>query len=120
MRASSPPDHPYFRIVAQLTTLSGARHTAAISGQEQRYRRPDHAHTRPAGPPAAEGPKAPDPRRDRQHAVSQEVRTTGPDGRERIAHAHELVCLWYKPFYMRAIKVILIRNPGTTYGFESR
>jgi len=42
------------------------------------------------------------------------VTITGPDGRQRTTHIHEFVCLWYKPFYTRAVKVILIRNPGTT------
>ncbi|MGH7733662.1 MAG: IS701 family transposase [Gemmatimonadales bacterium] len=46
------------------------------------------------------------------------VTITGPDGRERTAQIHEFVCLWYKPFYTRAVKVILIRNPGTTEGFD--
>jgi hypothetical protein len=46
------------------------------------------------------------------------VTITGPDGRERTAHVHAFVCLWYKPFYTRAVKVILIRNPGTTDGFD--
>jgi hypothetical protein len=43
---------------------------------------------------------------------------TSPDGRERTAHVHEFVCQWYKPFYTRAVKVILIRNPGRTEGFD--
>ena len=33
-------------------------------------------------------------------------------------HVHELVCLWYKPFHTRHVKMILIRNPGTTDGFD--
>ncbi len=28
------------------------------------------------------------------------------------------MCLWYKPFYTRPIKVILIRNPGSSEGFD--
>ena len=35
-------------------------------------------------------------------------------------HVHELICLWYKPFYTRPVKVILIRNPGTTDGLRRR
>ncbi|MGI8413753.1 MAG: hypothetical protein ACR2QA_14945 [Solirubrobacteraceae bacterium] len=42
----------------------------------------------------------------------------GPDGRQRTAHVHTFVCLWYTPFHTRAIKVILIRNPGRTEGFD--
>ena len=51
-------------------------------------------------------------------AIFTAVTITGPDRRSRTAHAHEFVCLWYKPFYTRAVKVILIRNPGTTEGFD--
>jgi hypothetical protein len=51
-------------------------------------------------------------------AVFTAVTITGPDGRERTAHIHELTCLWYKPFHTRPVKVILIRNPGTTDGFD--
>ena len=46
------------------------------------------------------------------------VTITGPDGRQRTVHVHELICLWYKPFYTRPVKVILIRNPGTDTGFD--
>ena len=51
-------------------------------------------------------------------AIFRPVTITGPDGRTRTAHIHEFVCLWYKPFYTRPIKVILIRNPGSSEGFD--
>jgi hypothetical protein len=51
-------------------------------------------------------------------ATFKPVTVTAPDGRERTVHVHELVCLWYKPFYTRAVKVILVRNPGTSEGFD--
>ena len=51
-------------------------------------------------------------------AVFQAVTITGTDGRQRTAHIHEFICLWYKPFYTRPVKVTLIRNPGTTEGFD--
>jgi hypothetical protein len=51
-------------------------------------------------------------------AIFTAVTITGPDGRERTAHVHEFTCLWYKPFHTRPVKVILIRNPGTTDGFD--
>jgi hypothetical protein len=51
-------------------------------------------------------------------ALFRAVTITGPDGRERTAHVHEFVCLWYVPFYTRPVKVILIRNPGTSEGFD--
>ncbi|MHB8657675.1 MAG: IS701 family transposase [Solirubrobacteraceae bacterium] len=51
-------------------------------------------------------------------AVFTAVTITGPDGRSRTAHVHELVCLWYAPLHTRAVKVLLIRNPGTTDGFD--
>jgi DDE superfamily endonuclease len=46
------------------------------------------------------------------------VTITGPDGRTRTEHAYDFVCLWYTPFYTRPVKVILIRNPGRTEGFD--
>jgi hypothetical protein len=51
-------------------------------------------------------------------AIFTPVMITGPDRRERTAHVHEFVCLWYKPFHTRPVKVILIRNPGRTEGFD--
>jgi len=51
-------------------------------------------------------------------AIFTPVTITGPDGRERTAHIHEFVCLWYKPFHTRPVKVILIRNPGRSDGFD--
>jgi putative transposase ISC1217 len=51
-------------------------------------------------------------------AVFTPVTITGPDGRTRIAHIHEFVCLWYKPLYTRPVKVILIRNTGRSEGFD--
>ncbi|MGH2861190.1 MAG: hypothetical protein ACRDLT_06735 [Solirubrobacteraceae bacterium] len=46
------------------------------------------------------------------------VSICGPDGRQPTAHIHQFVCLWYTPFHTRPIKVILIRNPGSTDGFD--
>jgi hypothetical protein len=46
------------------------------------------------------------------------VTITAPDGRERTEHVHELVCLWYTPFHARPVKVILIRSPGHSEGFD--
>ena len=46
------------------------------------------------------------------------VTVTGPDGRTRSEHVYEFVCLWYTPFYTRPVKVILIRNPGRSDGFD--
>jgi len=51
-------------------------------------------------------------------AAFETVTITGPDGRQRTAHIHAFVCLWYTPFHTRAIKVILIRNPGREDGFD--
>ncbi|MGP0053796.1 MAG: transposase [Solirubrobacteraceae bacterium] len=46
------------------------------------------------------------------------VTVTSPDGRQRTVHVHELICLWYTPFYTRPVKVILIRNPATSDAFD--
>jgi len=53
-----------------------------------------------------------------ESAVFTAVTITGPDGRTRTAHVHEFTCLWYTPFHTRPVKVILIRNPGRTEGFD--
>ena len=37
-------------------------------------------------------------------ATFKSVTVTGPEGRERTVHVHELRCLWYQPFYTRAVK----------------
>lgn len=51
-------------------------------------------------------------------ALFTAVTIAGLDGRERTAHIHELTCLWYVPFHTRPVKVILVRNPGTSEGFD--
>ncbi|MCA1698466.1 MAG: transposase [Actinobacteria bacterium] len=51
-------------------------------------------------------------------ASFQAVTITWPDGRTRTEHVYEFVCLWYTPFYTRPVKVILIRNPGRSDGFD--
>jgi len=53
-------------------------------------------------------------------AKFQPATVTSPDGRQRTVHVHELICLWYTPFYMRPVKVILIRNPGNHPGVRRR
>lgn len=51
-------------------------------------------------------------------ATFKTVTVTAPGGRTRTEHVHELVCLWYVPFYTSPVKVILVRNPGSTEGFD--
>jgi hypothetical protein len=51
-------------------------------------------------------------------AVFTEVQITTLGGRTRTEHVHEFVCLWYEPLHTRPVKVILIRNPGTTERFD--
>lgn len=51
-------------------------------------------------------------------AIFKTVTVTAPDGRTRTEHVHEFICLWYKPFYTRPVKVILVRNPGSADGFD--
>jgi len=70
------------------------------------------------GRPPLKGAKLPKLAEIAARATFKPVTVTGPDGRERTVHVHELRCLWYKPFYTRAVKVILIRNPGTREGFD--
>nr|MBA3809374.1 transposase [Solirubrobacterales bacterium] len=51
-------------------------------------------------------------------ATFKPVSLTGRDGRTRTALVHEFTCLWYKPFHTRPIKVLLVRNPHNTEGFD--
>jgi len=70
------------------------------------------------GRPPLKGAKLPTLAELAHAAKFKPVTITGPDGRARTAHIHELICLWYKPFHTRPVKVILIRNSGTTEGFD--
>lgn len=70
------------------------------------------------GRPPLKGPKLPTLAQIAATATFRPVTVTGPDGRERIVHVHDFCCLWYKPFYTRAVKVMLIRNAGTETGFD--
>ncbi len=70
------------------------------------------------GRPALKGQRLPSLAEIANAAVFQAVTITGPDGRQRTAHVHTFVCLWYTPFHTRTIKAILIRNPGRTEGFD--
>lgn len=46
------------------------------------------------------------------------ITITSPDSRQRIEHAAELTCLWYGPFHTRPIKLLLVRRPDRTEGFD--
>ena len=70
------------------------------------------------GRPPLKGAKLPTLAEIANTATFQAVTVTGPDGRSRTEHVHEHVCLWYTPFHTRPVKVILVRNPGTSEGFD--
>ena len=70
------------------------------------------------GRPPLKGAKLPPLAEIANTATFTTVTVTGPDGRQRTEHVHEFVCLWYTPFYTRPVKVILIRNPGTSEGVD--
>jgi len=53
-----------------------------------------------------------------QAASFKTVSLTGRDGKTRTALAHEFVCLWYKPFHTRPLKVLLVRNPNSDKHFD--
>ena len=76
------------------------------------------APTGKRGRPALKGKRLASLAEIAKAAVFQAVTITGPDGRERTARIHAFVCLWYTPFHTRAVKVILIRNPGREDGFD--
>lgn len=70
------------------------------------------------GRPPLKGSKLPTLAEIAATATFTAVTVTSPDGRERTVHVHELICLCYTPFYTRTVKVILIRNPGTSAAFD--
>ena len=76
------------------------------------------AHAREKGRTPLKGRKLPTLAEIASSAVFEPVTVTGPDGRSRAIQVHEFTCLWYKPFYTRPVKVVLIRNPGTEAGFD--
>lgn len=70
------------------------------------------------GRPALKGKRLGSLAQIAERAIFEAVTVTGPDGRQRTAYVHAFRCLWYKPFHTHVMKVILIRNPGTTEGFD--
>jgi Transposase DDE domain len=76
------------------------------------------ARTGKRGRPALKGDRLASLAKIAASAGFEAVTITGPDGRQRTAHVHAFVCLWYTPFHTRVITVILIRNPGREEGFD--
>jgi hypothetical protein len=97
---------------AQVSITTRMRSSAALH-QIAPARRPGQRGRTPL-----KGAKLPTLAEIAKRATFTAVTATGPDGRARTAHIHELICLWYKPFYTRPVKVILLRNPGTREGFD--
>jgi hypothetical protein len=92
--------------------------TTRMRANARVYKLPPTRQPRQKGRPPLKGAKLPTLAEIAAAATFTPVTVTGPDGRERTAHVHELTCLWYTPFYTRLVKVILVRNPGTTHGFD--
>jgi hypothetical protein len=101
------------KLPARVTVTTRMRGNARVHELPPDGRRPGQQGRSPL-----KGRKLPTLAEIAKTAVFVPVTITGPDGRQRTAHVHELVCLWYKPFYTRPIKVILIRNPGSTEGVD--
>ena len=96
-----------------VTVITRMRANAALHKLAPVSRRPGQQGRTPL-----KGAKLPSLAEIAKTAVFQAATITGPDGRTRTEHVHELVCLWYTPFYTRPVKVILIRDPGRTAGFD--
>ena len=97
----------------RVSVTSRMRANAAVYALPATERRPGQQGRTPL-----KGPKLQSLAQIATSAIFTPVTITGPDGRERTAHIHEFVCLWYKPFHTRPVKVILIRNPGRADGFD--
>jgi hypothetical protein len=98
---------------ARVTVTTRMRANAAVYALPAAERRPAQQGRTPL-----KGPKLKSLAKIAETAVFTPVTITGPDGRSRTAHIHEFVCLWYTPFHTRPVNVILIRNPGTSDGFD--
>lgn len=70
------------------------------------------------GRPRSKGERLPSLAKLAQTLTFQAVTITRPDGRTRTEHATELVCLWYGPFYTRPVKLVLVRKPNRTDGYD--
>jgi hypothetical protein len=70
------------------------------------------------GRPALKGARLQSLAKIAADATFTPVTVTTPGGRERTAHIHTFSCLWYGPLHTRAGKVILIRSPGSSEGFD--
>ena len=92
--------------------------TTRMRGNAALHKLPPARQPGQKGRPPLKGAKLPTLAEIAKSATFEPASVTGPDRRERTVHVHELICLWYKPFYTRAVKVILIRNPGTSEGFD--
>ncbi|MCA1680647.1 MAG: transposase [Actinobacteria bacterium] len=97
----------------RVTVTSRMRSNAAVYALPAAQRRPGQQ-----GRTALKGAKLASLAQIAATAVFSAVTITGRDGRTRTAHIHEFVCLWYTPFYTRPVKVILIRDPGRSEGFD--
>jgi hypothetical protein len=97
----------------RVTVTTRMRANAAVYALAPAQRRPGQQGRTPL-----KGKKLPTLAQIAETAIFTPVTVTGPDGRTRTAHTHEFTCLWYKPFHTRPVKVLLIRNPGHTGGFD--
>jgi DDE family transposase len=70
------------------------------------------------GRPRLKGKRLPSLTKLAQTLLFQEVTITGPDGKQRLEHVAELDCLWYGPFHTRPIKLLLVRSPDRTDGYD--
>lgn len=97
---------------ARVTVTTRMRSNAAV------YALPTERRPGQQGRTPLKGPKLASLAQIATTAVFSAVTITGQDGRARTARIHEFVCLWYTPFHTRPVKVILIRNPGRSEGFD--
>jgi hypothetical protein len=97
----------------RVTVTTRMRGNAAVYALAATERRPGQQGRTPL-----KGPRLQSLAQIAKTAVFTAVTVTGPDGRTRSAHIHEFVCLWYTPFHTRPVKVMLIRNPGRSDGFD--
>lgn len=70
------------------------------------------------GRPALKGARLPSLAELAKTLTFTAVTVSLPDGRQRTEHVAELVCLWYGPLRTRPIKLLLVRGPDRSDGYD--
>lgn len=76
------------------------------------------ARTGKRGRPALKGARLASLAQLAASAVFEPVTITGPHGKTRVEHVWRTTCLWYGPFYIRPVVIMLICKSDHSDGFD--